>query len=85
MSRTSGVAGDNTPYSVDFGLVNRSTAADVYKKAAGQKPSELLKDPTSGRYFVKRTHKTNGHILSFATPVLEYLLGHTHVQPGTTK
>jgi hypothetical protein len=82
LARPTGVTGDHTPYSCDYGAVNGSCAADSYKVATGRPPSGLLEIPAMGRYFVKRSHRRSGNILTFSAPVLEYLLGLTNTAPS---
>jgi hypothetical protein len=81
LARPTGVTGDNTPYSCNYGAVN-SSIADSYRVATGRLPSELLEAPTMGRYFVKRSYRRSGYILTFSAPVLEFLLGLTNTAPS---
>jgi hypothetical protein len=84
LSRPEGVSGDNTPFSIDYGMVNSSSAADAYKQATkGQLPAALLQGSKCRKYFTKKEHQRSGNILTFAPGVLDYLLGHTNAMPGT--
>jgi hypothetical protein len=68
---------------VDYGLVDSSHAALVYKQATlGQLPSEPLQDPRYQAYFIKRPHHVGGNILMFTPSVLDFLLGSTDAPPG---
>jgi hypothetical protein len=85
LARPEGVAGDHTPYSVDYGAVNaagggKGAAALAYKQATGQLPSVLVHRHRD--HFVKRSHRRSGNILTFTPQALLYLLGDTDGPPG---
>jgi hypothetical protein len=87
LGRPEGVAGDHTPYSVDYGAVNsdageKGSAARAYKAATNQLPSVLV-HRYSG-HFVKMAHRRIGNILAFTPQALSYLLGQTNEPPGGT-
>jgi hypothetical protein len=80
LGRPHGVPVDGTPFSVDFGMVNKCEAASLYKRETFKSPAALLQDVYQA-YFI-RTKTPRTVILSFTSAVLDYLLGHTDVPPG---